>query len=131
MYKQPTTASSKKVKGATAVPVVISVLAPIAASWPNKQKVKVKLLRVLLDSSSSGSLILGKHVGQHVSIKQQPTMWKMAAGSFKTNGKVKLDFTLPKFTEKKVIMVDFSIMDESNPCQYDMILGKRHLSLSK
>ena len=50
-YKWPTNVSFKKAKGAAAVLVVISILALIASSQPKKQKGKVKLLRVLLDSS--------------------------------------------------------------------------------
>ena len=41
-YKKPTNVSSKKAKGVAAVPVVISILVPIATSWPKKQKREIK-----------------------------------------------------------------------------------------
>ena len=60
------------------------------------------------------------------SAKNREKKWTTATGSFNTDQNVLLSFTLPEFTNKKVVTTDFSVLD-TDDCQYDMILGRDSL----
>ena len=53
-------------------------------------------------------------------------MWTTATGSFNIDQNILLSFTLPEFTNKKVVTTDFSVLD-TDDCQYDMILDRNSL----
>ena len=100
-------------------------LAPIVFAMLNTRvgKPKTKVIRVLLDSGSSGTVIhedLVKHL--RVS-KSTPTRWSTAAGKLQTDKVVrKLRFILHEFDTKKVI--EWSAHVTKVKFNYDLIVGR-------
>ena len=84
-------------------------------------KDKPKMIKILLDSGSTGTLIDENLVKGKLKIKKDtPTTWNTAAGSFRTNGKVVVEWSLPEFH------VRCRIKWECHPSRhmgYDMIIG--------
>ena len=77
---------------------------------------------MLLDSGASETCINKSLVKKFRRVKTEPMEWKTAAGTLKTENKVRAYFTLPEFYEKKVIMWDSHVFQ--NTCNYDMIIGR-------
>ena len=83
-------------------------------------------MRVLLDSGCAGTLVNKSFVKKYTKITlSKSTEWKTKAGTFKTNRKVKCQFTLPEFHEGKNISWDMYV-DESDARlnTYDLIIGR-------
>ena len=64
----------------------------------NKKKSPKELLRVLVDSGATGSIILKKHAKHHGLNSKKTTSWKTAAGIATTYGEVSINFMLPEFS---------------------------------
>jgi hypothetical protein len=86
-----------------------------------------KHMRVRLDSGCGGTLVNRSFVKKYQkTILSKSTNWTTNAGTFKTDCKVKCQFTLPEFHEGKDISWNMYV-DESDASRlniYDMIIGR-------
>ena len=81
------------------------------------------VLRVLLDSGASSSIIAKSHASKLRTKKSPSVEWTTAAGSFTTNSKVKIDFQLPELSTSADIQCTVNVHNGSLGT-YDMILGR-------
>ena len=85
---------------------------------PNKIFSEVK---ILFDSGASSSLVnKNKILGNSQSTEE--TSWETMAGTFKTQSKTSLDFSLPELNPTAVINTTVHITEDMS--NYDMILGR-------
>ena len=105
-------------------------LTPVTIALVNTQigKSKYKKIRILLDSGSSGSIILEKFVRKLCMKNDATTSWITKGGNFQTSKKCKTTFILKEFFENKSIEWDLHVDSTPGPHQYDMILGHNVLS---
>ena len=100
-------------------------LAPItlAALRIRKHVKDVKILRVLADSGTSKSIVLGEHVKKWKKTKaKHPTIWNTKGGEFKTSGTCKPSFVLSELDQKKEIEWEFHVDNtKASNCLYDII----------
>ena len=90
---------------------------------------KTKYIKCLCDSGSDGTIMF-KGLGKELQRKVEPQQnWNTAAGTFKTNGKCKIQFKLPELAESKVIEYTVHLSDKDS--KYDMIIGNDLLSVLK
>ena len=88
---------------------------------------KVVPIRCLIDTGTSATMILRQFVrkGRAKSYKGKQEKWRTLGGTFTTNRKVLIDFSLPEFDTKKKISWICHV-DEKTPYNqnnYDMIIG--------
>ena len=95
-------------------------------TWLGKSK--FKKVRILLDSGSSGSIILEKFVHNLRMKNDNTTNWIMKGGNFQTSKKCKTTFILKEFYGNKSIEWNLHVDSSPGPHQYDMILGRDVLS---
>ena len=90
----------------------------------NKSMEKQRL-RVLFDSGCSATLINKRFVKHWKKSKLKTTKWSTKAGSFKTNHRCEIEFTLPAFHEHRKISCN-AYVDASpyESCNYDIIIGR-------
>ena len=91
-------------------------------------KPELTVIRALLDSGASESLVAEKHVRKlRVKETQGPaTTWSTPAGEMKTRSKVKAQLSLPELHSKKLIEWRFHVAEDMGA--YDMIIGRDILS---
>ena len=90
----------------------------------SKKLNKVKLLRCLLDSGSTGNVLAGKHVETYHKTKTVNKTWRTASGVFKTKEELKIKTTMSEFSESKEISMNFNVhTGKLGP--YDAIIGRR------
>jgi hypothetical protein len=82
----------------------------------------------LVDTGTSSSLI-NKDIVENSSfektLSKKSTLWVTQAGTFETEGQVKVEnFFLPQFTNKRKITSDFHMFEMSSKDTYDLILGR-------
>ena len=85
----------KKINYLTPVTIVL------IKTWLEKSK--FKKIRILLDSGSSGSIILEKFVHKLRMKNDTTTSWITKGGNFQTSKKCKTTFILKEFFENKSI----------------------------
>ena len=95
-------------------------------SWLGKSK--FKKIRILLDSGSSGSIILEKFVHKLCMKNDATTSWITKGGNFQTSKKCKTTFILKEFFENKSIEWNLHVDSTPGLHRYDMILGRDVLS---
>ena len=88
------------------------------------EKSKFKKNRILLDSGSSGSIILEKFVRKLCMNNDTTTSWSTKGGNFQTSKKCKTTFILNNFFENKSIEWNLHVDSTPGLHQYDMILGR-------
>ena len=88
--------------------------------WGENQR-----LRVLFDSGCGATLVNKKFVRHWKKSRDKSTKWSTKAGSFKTNRKCKIEFTLPAFHANRNITCE-AYVDESphEDSHYDIIIGR-------
>ena len=91
------------------------------------QEDKVKTIRILLDNDASAMLVNGsllKDLPRVTNAKR--VRWQTRGGRFNTTAQCKIKFTLPEFSDQKLVewnaYVDDEVKDTS--LQYDMIMGR-------
>ena len=84
---------------------------------------KEKPIKILLDTGTSATIILGKHVKKLRNKEASATQWKTKAGTFTTTHKVKLQLRLPEFDTKKIIEWNCHVDNTTCESKYDMIIG--------
>ena len=88
----------------------------------NKQ---VKLLRVLLDSGCSATIINSKFTEKLRVKRNDNTKWSTQAGNFETSKLCKIQFTLPEFHQTKIVEWNAHVNETTNPnSHYDIIIGR-------
>ena len=92
------------------------------------EKSRFKKIRILLDSGSSGSIILEKFVRKLRMQKDTTTNWITKGGNFQTSKKCKTTFILKEFFENKSIEWNLHVDSTPGPHHYDMILGHNVMS---
>ena len=90
-------------------------LTPVTIALINTRlgKSKFKKIRILLDSGSSGSIILEKFVRKLRMKNDATTSWIMKGGNFQTSKKCKTTFILKEFFENKSI--EWNLHVDSTP----------------
>ena len=112
--------SKKKQKLKHVVPVLIGNL------QKSLGKPKYEPIRVLLDSGTTGTIILHKYVQKlRTRQSQKPTLWKTKGGNFTTAQECKILFQLPELDRSKVIEWNVHVDTTVSPyvSKYDMIMG--------
>ena len=90
-------------------------------------KTKTKLIKVLLDSGASSSLVC-KDLVKKLRQKRSPAVrWKTAAGQFLTSSTCDIEFALTELQEKRTMKNSFHVVDDTM-LQYNMIIGREVLS---
>ena len=80
--------------------------------------------KMLLDSGSSSSIISTRLATLGVSVDQgTPVRWSTVQGSFSTQNRVKLKFSLPAFSSNKNIHYTFHVAKKHTSLGYDVIAG--------
>ena len=105
-------------------------LTPVTVAKVNTRlgKSRFKKIRILLDSGSSGSIILEKYVRKLRMKKDTTTNWNTKGGNFQTSKKCKTTFTLNEFFENKSIEWNLHVDSTPGPHRYDMIIGRDIMS---
>ena len=95
-------------------------------TWLGKSR--FKKIRILLDSGSSGSIILEKFIHKLCMKNDATTSWITKGGNFQTSKTCKTTFILKEFFKNKSI--EWNLYVDSTPGLhwYDMILGHDVLS---
>ena len=84
---------------------------------------KVDKFKDLIHSGANGSLVTHQLVRNLGASTENPTVWTTAAGEFETQGRIKLEFKLPKLSPTAKVQWDMHVHQENlNP--YNMILGR-------
>jgi hypothetical protein len=85
-----------------------------------------KRMRVLLDSGCGGTLVNRSFAKKYQKTTlSKSTNWTTKAGTFKTDRKVKCQFTLPEFHEGKDISWNMYVNEsDARLNSYDMIIGR-------
>ena len=88
-------------------------------------KPKIKPIKILVDSGTTSSIIMGSLVKKLRTKDSTPVSWKTKAGIFKTNKTCKLKFRLPELYEDRIVEYKIHVDDSrtEDNCQYDMLLG--------
>ena len=88
-----------------------------------KGKPKPVTLKALLDSGGSGTLVTEKHAKKlHLKPAKGSYEWSTPAGTMKTAGKAKANFTMPEFYDNRLITWDVHVAKSLGA--YDMIIGR-------
>jgi len=98
----------------------------VALIYINVKRTQTRVLRVLVDTGASATVVLGEHCTKLKTKSTSTTKWTTKAGTFTTNRKVKLKFLLPEFNQTKEISWTCH-MDDATPAnttRYDMIIGR-------
>ena len=86
-----------------------------------------QLLRTLLDTSTSATMLLCKFVepGRISKYKGKATKWTTLGGTYLTKRKALMEFWLPEFSLNKKIQWVCHVDENTDPdlAQYDMIIG--------
>ena len=91
-------------------------------------KSRYKKIRILLDSRSSGSIILEKFVHKLCMQNDTTTSWITKGGNFQTSKKCKATFILKEFFKNKSIEWNLHVDSTPSPHHYNMILGRDIMS---
>ena len=88
-----------------------------------RQDSNQQLVRVLLDSGSTSSIIYSKHVKHLTPTATKPVRFTTKAGTFATTRKCVVSLNLPSLQPDKTITWNFYV-DEQQSTHYDIILGR-------
>ena len=90
-----------------------------------KKKPSSKMLRVLLDSGASSTIITRDHV-KHLRCKRRltSTRWKTAGGDIETSTTTEIEFSLPEFSTTRKFTCKNVHVTEKPISQYDVIIGR-------
>jgi hypothetical protein len=96
--------------------------------FPKENDSAPRLLRALLDTGTTGMIVLKEHVPPGcMSCYKRPeaTRWKTRGGNFYTRHKAMLDFEFPGLAPGKTISYNVHVDDTTNSDKipYDMIIG--------
>ena len=82
-------------------------------------------MKVLFDSGCGATLVNHSLIGKLQTTQGKKTKWKTKSGSFFTDKKCKIKFSLPSFHEHRKISWNCYV-DETDPefCNYDLIIGR-------
>ena len=101
-----------------------SVTAGVIFTRPGlKENDNQQVVKVLLDSGSSSSIIHSRHVKELQTKKTEPVNWTTKAGSFATTRQCVVSLKLPALHADKVITWNYYV-DEQQSTHYDIILGR-------
>ena len=98
---------------------------PILHAFMNRHKGKARFknFRILLDSRCSFTIVTRKIITQ-LNYKENAVMqWHTQAGKITNNMKVKIYFTSPEFSAKKIVTWNCHV-DDPTKGRYNMILGR-------
>lgn len=93
---------------------------------PDSGRGKPKVLRALLDSGSTGCIILHEFTQGLPTVAGRPEQWMTKGGTFTTTGKCRVPMILADFTRSTTIKYDCYVdsTQKSSTSNYDLILGK-------
>lgn len=113
--------NNKKFKTKDLKPIVFVAL---GTRHTKKGKQKPVLLKALLDSGGSGTLLCEKYATKlrRVEEKNGKTVWTTPAGELETKTKVKCSFSIPEMHQGRVIDCQIHLTESLG--NYDMIIGR-------
>jgi Reverse transcriptase (RNA-dependent DNA polymerase) len=115
--RQP--ANNKKQKQIHLSPIVLGQLHTVSSGNSQPQ-----ILKILLDTGTSSTIIISKYTRNLVMRNQAPTTWMTKGGLFTTKSKCLVQFSLPEFYETRVIVWNMHVDESDGPNSYDMIIGR-------
>ena len=123
-----TTLARSQLKNELVSEIILMSIPPGDRRTKNKKSKKlhkVKLLRCLLDSGSTGTVVASKHVETYHESKTVSKTWRIASGVFNTKEELKIKKTnMSEFSDSKKISVNFNVhTGKLGP--YDTIIGRR------
>jgi transposase InsO family protein len=91
-----------------------------------KNEHQPQVLRALLDSGSTGCIILNEFTRGLTTVTGRPEKWTTKGGAFTTRGKCRVPMTLVDFTRSTTVEFDCYVdsTQKSSESNYDLILGK-------
>ena len=89
----------------------------------HSKRARFKNFRIILNSGSSSTILMGKLMSKLKSKETAETNWETQAGNFRASKNVSIDFCLPEFSATNIVAWKCHV-DESNNGRYDMILGR-------
>ena len=109
----------KKLKTVHVAPIVIGEINVCLG------KPKAKPLRILIDSGTTSSIILGNFTKKLRTKSTKPAVWRTKAGTFTTTKQCKIKFRLPELFNDRIIeyKVHVDEQTQSEETYYDMLLG--------
>ena len=116
---------NKKPRSKGTTPIVFGYL----RTGPNSPN--GKLLKILMDSGASQTLLNEKHTTNLPKKSSTKTNWSTAAGVITTTHKCRIQIILPEFNDTKVIEHDVHIFNGDMSLKYDMIIGRDILSAAE
>ena len=87
-------------------------------------------IKVLVDCGASKSIICKNSILNNKCVKNTTTEWVTPSGKVTSNLMCKLVFSLPEFSNSRLITHNFHVMDEVLP-GYHMIIGRDLMQLLK
>ena len=85
------------------------------------------MLKALLDTGTSMSIVSASRINSHVEKTSSQTEWKTAASKFVTTGKSTLSMKLPELSSLATVKYDFHVHN-GMLCHYNMIIGRDLMS---
>ena len=131
LYKPPSKSSTsdqhaRKKRKLRSISPIVFVSFTIQRNKSNKhRKQKQRVLKALIDSGASSSLIVEKHTkGMPRKSEKEDKVWNTAAGEMKSKTKTKsMEFSLPELHTTRKIQKSFHVV-EMELANYDMIIGR-------
>ena len=90
------------------------------------RKITYEGLRVLLDTGCSDSLVRAEYAKSGKE-KKSKNIYTTGGGEITTHTQSTIFFTLPEFSDKKIIKWDFNVFDDKH-LEYDLIIGRDLMS---
>ena len=87
------------------------------------RRAKLKNFRIILDSGSSSTIVMGKLTSNLKSKETAVTNWETQGGNFTTSKKVNIYFCLPEFSAAKIVTWKCHVYESTND-RYNIILGR-------
>ncbi len=103
---------------------------PVLYAWIRTHeglKPNAKTIKVLLDSGASATLVCGSLIKKIWNTRTSTMRWRKCGGNFHTEYRSKVQLSLPKFSDQKLIKWLVYVDDSTTDFNYDMIIGQNLL----
>ena len=105
------------------IPMVIGHITKVVKTKRDRNKTKVKLFKILLDSGATGNLIVDYLVQNIDKNKVNDVVYTTANGEFTTSEACDVKFDMPELWTTKEINLTFNVFNNDSNLPYDMIIG--------
>ena len=122
-YNLYTLSSIRNPKQQTTISVSLAPIT-IAHIQVKPNNLKIHKLKALLDTGASANIIAQKHVKDLAQKHGQAVQWTTKAGTFTTNSKCPIKFSLPEFFSNRIIEWTVHVDGSDASHRYDIIIGR-------